>query len=107
MDNFDLDELISMKKPTNSTGLVTSIPGESLAGAAAEVEGGESEDYDDFDESDEEYINGKVEGTDGYVIPGGTGAGPQMYSTMHYMQDTGDVKDEYGNNVQGANNDLD
>ena len=26
---------------------------------------------------------------------------------MHYMQDQGDVKDEYGNNVQGANNDLD
>ncbi len=71
MDNFDLDELINMKKPLNNVvGGLTAVVAEPLDPDAG------SEDYDDFDESDEEFINGKVEGTDGFVIPGGTGAGP-------------------------------
>ena len=80
MDNFDLDELINMKKPGSLVATKTLDQGN----IGGEQDGG-SEDYDDFDESDEEFINGKVEGTDGFVIPGGTGAVPQMYSTMHYM----------------------
>lgn len=58
MDDFDIDDLMNMKKPQIHRGA------DSLKNGMHHAP---TDDYDDFDDTDDDYVNGHVDGTLGLL----------------------------------------
>ena len=95
MDDFDIDYLMNIKKPLEELNQRVSVVGTDQKRETLQT----TDDFDDFD-SDEDYIH---EGGPDNIVDQQMEA-PQLYKPIHFLEEPGDIKDEY---VHGVNTDLD